>query len=393
MGQWNDRGFVAGTLDEYKTNLQAAFIRAYGSDFALDDSTPQGVLITAIAEMFFNMDMDGIEAFSRMNINSASGVFLDMIGGIRGVERSQGTPQVASVLITCSSENFQPFTIAEGTLFTGANSTATFVSAVGKNIDATTATITLDYSESGDSGMSVGDKLTCASYAQIVDIEIVGLVAGTGRESDLSYRQRLQTEYPAAQGTIEFVENKIYETGLADDVGANYNDTDQTVGLLPPYTTEWMAVPKDGIDINAFKDKVAEAIVNSKVPGSPTYGNTTVSVADVFGTLKTVNFTIPTKVELEIDCRVTTPETTGVLSLLNVPTIREAIADYINHLRVGKDVSYARCIYPLAADEGFDILTFKIREKGDPDWVVDGNYTIGDREYARIQTSDIKVGI
>lgn len=379
MGKWTDAGFVANSLSKYKEDLQKLFLEAFGEEFLLDDQLPQGVLITRLAELLYNTDMDGIEAFARLNPNTATGIFLDLMGNMRGVPRGLGTPQVATVTITSSATNFAPFTIPQGHPFTLVSGEGTFVAAAGKTISTPTATLELEYSEAGNSTASVGGKMQTTGFAQIQDIEITYLLEGEDRESDLEYRARLRASYPVANNTIAYVENKILETQLVKNVGHNYNDEDETVDGLPRFTTEWMAVPKPGTDLDLFKDKVATAIVNNKVPGSPTAGNTTVEVADIFGTVKTVKFTIPTEIKMQIAVQVGTPEATGFIDLSAAPTIVQTIVDYINGLGIGDDVSYSRCLAPLTADPNFDVLTFKMRELPDaPDYAPDQEYQNGD---------------
>lgn len=436
MGKWTDQGFVASSQAKYKEDLQNLFVEAFGDDFLLDDQLPQGVLITRLAELLYNTDMDGIEAFSRLNPNTAKGVFLDLIGNMRAIPRSLGTPQVATVSITSTATNFAPFTIPQGQEFTMVGGGATFVAAAGKTISSPTATMELEFTESGNSSASIGSKLQTAGMAQIQDVEITMLLDGQGRESDLEYRKRLRREYPVASNTIAYVENKIMDLQIVKAVGHNYNDTAETVDTLPPYTTEWMAVQKPGTDLDYFKNKVATAILNNKVPGSPTAGNTSVDVADIFGTVKNVKFTIPEEVKLQIQVQVATPEATGWIDLSGAPQIIDTIATYINGLEIGDDVSFSRCMAPITADPDFDVVSFKIRVLPDapnyipgndyvtgdivryknqyyiatsdtsetPEidpawapynegWLLNQNFPIGVRQYASITSSDISIGV
>ena len=131
--------------------------------------------------------------------------------------------------------------------------------------------------------------------------------------------------------------------------------------------------------------------MNNKPAGSETYGTTTQTVNDVFGTQKTVKFTIPTKKVLSIQVTVTTPEN-GVLNLTNVDSIKETLVTYINSLPIGKDVSYSRCMAPLTADAGFDVSLFKIKASGDANWTQNANYPIDNRAYASITLDDIQIG-
>lgn len=397
MGQWTDAGFVAHQKSEYKASIQNVFREAFGSDFALDDTLPQGVLIDRLAELFYAIDMDGVEAFARLNLNTLGGVMLDVVGNFRGITRVLGQPQTGVAQIICNSSNFMPFSIPAGTVFTTQNGD-TFETVNLVTVTAFTATnIDIRYTANGNSSSIVGDTMTVSGFPRITNIEIISLFNGTENESDLAYRRRIQLSYPAAMGTNEYIISKLYSLPTVESVDVLYNDTDSTDGNnVPAYSTEFLVAPKDNVTsaaMQVFKDAVAKTILNNKTPGAPTFGNTAVSVQDIFGTTKTVNFTIPTKVDVEIDVLVASPETTGRLDLSNEDTIKEAIVEYINGLAVGKDVSYARCIAPLATDPGFDIMTFKMRDKTSETWVSNANLVIGIRQYASITKSDIHIGI
>jgi hypothetical protein len=224
--------------------------------------------------------------------------------------------------------------------------------------------IDIQFSENGNSSAIVGNTMTVEGFPQIQNIEIVSLFDGTENESDIVYRARLQREYPAAVGTIEYVNNMLRALPSVKAVGCVYNDTSSQVGDLPAYSTEWMVAPTKDISVDslgAFKTSVGEAIIDNKVPGAPTYGNTTVTVTDTFGSNKTVSFTIAQEVPIEISVTVATPEDTGVFDLAGVADDKQAVVDYVNGLEIGKDVSFSRCIAPFASDKGFDITAFKMR--------------------------------
>lgn len=390
MGTWTSQGFTAKSVEYYKTQLEQAFTTAFGNDFLLDPTTPQGVLIQELAELFYNADMDGIEVMNRMNLNTASGLFLDFIGSMRGVGRLIGTPATLTVTIT-SNPNTLPFTIPQGQTFALNGGTEVFTVNNNVNITSASQSVPLYGTASGETSAQVDDLLS-TNISNITNITVTAVSQGTDEESDIDYRNRLRQRYTAAQGTVEFVVNKLAELPSVKTVGVNYNDTGSTVDTIPAHATEFMAVPKDGFDLTAFKVAVAEVILNNKAPGAPTFGNTTEEVSDVFGVQKEVQFTIPEKKVLSIQVGVTTPEN-GVLNLTNKQAIITAIATYINSLPIGKDVSYSRCMAPLTADTGFDVSSFKIKASGDADWTENTNYTIGNRAYASITEASIQIGV
>lgn len=402
MGKWTGQGFVANNESFYVTELQKIFVECFGNDFLLDPTLPQGIFITRVAELLYNADMDGVEGFARLNINNASGVYLDIIGGLRNIPRSQGTPQKVGLRLTISTNNFIQFSIPQGQAFTSLDGSYTFLNDTTYTVTSATAENVLfaSFTSLGDSGISIGAKLSTDGFSQITDIEVVSLTPGTEEESDIDYRTRLIRAIPVAVNTIEYVQNLLLADPSVRLVGHNYNDTATTEDTLPPYTTEWMVVPESTVNMadatvaNLWKLNIANIILNNKVPGAPTAGNTTVTNAtDVFGTQKTVKFTIPTKVNLQITATLGTPEQTGRLDMLGIDEIREKMAQYINSLDIGNDVSYSRLIAPLAADKGFDVLTFTITNKDTGTTLSNSNFPIGRREYASITLSDISLGV
>ena len=389
MGVWTEQGFVAQSIEYYKEAITSVFKEAFGDDFAVDESLPQGVLINRLAELFYGMDMDGVEAFSRLNLNSMSGLFLDTIGNFRGIHRNLGSPQTGLAEVTCNPDIFTPFTLPQGTelVVTETGDTFVTVNQGGDTFDNTTGTIRISFTDNGNSSALINNTMTVEGFSQITNIKIVSLFNGTENESDVSYRNRLIKDYPAATNTIEYILNKIRAIPGVRSVGVLYNDSDTTdPDGVPPYSTEFMYAPIPDADNEDAKSiinaEVAEAIINNKVPGSPTYGTTSVTATDVFGQPKTVNFTVATPVIVHLYVQVGTPETTGILSLEDKDEITETIKEYINGLDISKDISFSRCMAPLTADTGFDVLDFAIRKEEGVVWYDKENVSIGNKEYA-----------
>ena len=362
MGKWTDQGFVANTLSYYKNAIQQVFIEAFGDDFDLNDNLPQGVLIQRLAELFYGMDMDGIEAFSRLNLNSMAGVFLDVVGNLRGINRVLGKPQTGVVTVTCVSSTFSPFTMPAGTVLTVTQTGDQFITSRVHTFSTDEEAVEVQYVENGNSSAIVGNTMSVENYPQIQNIEIISLYDGTENESDISFRSRLQNEYPASVGTIEWVNNLLRAIPSVRAVGCLYNDSASETDI-PAYSTEWIVAPKDNVvgdAVTVFKTAVAETILDNKVPGAPTAGNTTMSVQDIFGSTKTVKFSIATEVPIKMALVVATPEATGVFDLGGIDEIKQTVANYVNSLAIGNDVSYSRCIAPFASDKGFDIISFRM---------------------------------
>ena len=389
MGRWTTNGFEAYSLGHYKEGLQQLFVDAFGTDFKLDDTLPQGVLIQRIAELFYNADMDSIEVMSQLNPNTSSGVWLDYIGNLRGIPRKEGSSQVASVQVL-SNPSSMPYTIPAGTIFLCG--TDGFATATNQVISSSPQTIVVTYTETGNSSASVGDTMTC-DLTQINDLLITSLADGEPTETDADYKARLSVTYSVANNTMNWVEAKIAESPLVKTTGFGYNDSNATVNNRPPHTSEWMAVPRPGVDAGVFSAAVGEIIVNNKVPSSETTGNTTVVVRDLYGDQKTVKFTIPTEVPVEIDITIETPDTTGVLDTSRVLSEKQAAVDYVNALNIGKNVSMSRVLSNFVTDTGYNVPGYKIRAVGGSTWTSNADFIINDREYASLSLENINVGL
>ena len=392
MGKWTNQGFVANQLEYYRTQLEQAFVTAFGDDFLLDQQLPQGVLIQELAEILYNADMDGVEVLSRLNMNTVSGIYLDLIGGLRGVPRTLGTQATLTLKVT-SKPSALPYTLPADTAFTNQQTGESFVLTENKTITTEETTgVVVVCTETGTVTSEVSNTMSC-SVSNVVDVVVVGVAQGAENETDADYRVRLLKTATVASGTVQNVCNLLLAMDCVKTAGVNYNDTAEVVDTIPAYCTEFMAVPVAGYDLLTFKNRVAKVICDNKTAGAPTFGNTTVTdVTDAFNQNRTIMFTIPDKIDVEINVAVTSPTTTGVMDLSESDNIKTQIATYINGLDIGKDVSYSKVLAPLTTASGFEVSSVKMRAVGSSEWITNGNLQIGSREYASCSTGNIVIG-
>lgn len=396
MGQWASTGFIAKDIAYYKAQLQTVFQNAYGADFNVTDETlPQNIIIQEIAELFANADADSIEVLSQLNPNTTSGLWLDLIGILRGLPRDTGHSQKATVLITSTGSGV-PFSIPQGQEFTVYETGEIFTAESLTQVSSTSASVTLTFASSGNSATQIGYHMSTTGLSPITSIEVTGLIAGSDAETDLEYRTRLNSSASVATGTLQFVMNKISLVQGVRSVGVEYNDLPTEEAGIPAYCTEFIVMPNTGVDSAAlpqWKQDVATAILWNKVPGAPTHGNTTVTgVIDPFGASKDVKFTIPDAINLEIEVSISTREEQPYLDMSQVGAIKSNIAAYINNLGTGVDVSMSRIFQIILNDANFDIDSLKMRQVGASTWVSNANYPIDTRECAVINTANIRIG-
>lgn len=396
MGQWANTGFIAQDAAYYKAQLQAVFQNAYGNDFNIsDDTLPQNIIIQELAELFANADADSIEVLAQLNPNTCSGIWLDIIGLIRGLPRDTGHAQKATVLITSTGSGV-PFSIPQGQEFTVYETGEIFTAESLTQVSSTSASVTLTFASTGNSATQIGYHMNTSGLDAITSIEVTGLVAGSDGETDLEYRTRLNSSASVATGTLQYVMNQISLVQGVRSVGVEYNDLATEEGGIPPYCTEFIVMPSTGVDSAAlpqWKQDVAKAILWNKVPGAPTHGNTTVTgVTDPFGAAKDVKFTIPDAINLEIEVSIATREEQPYLDMSQVGTITNNITEYINNLGTGVDVSMSRIFQIILNDANFDIQSLVIRQIGSSTSVSNANFPIDVRECAVIDSANIRIG-
>lgn len=394
MGQWTNRGFVASSIEDYKAQIQSVFTKAFGSDFIVDDDTlPQGILIQELAEIMANADADSVEVLTQLNPNTMSGIWLDFVAFARGLSRKAGTPQTATVSVVSNPASL-PFVIPVGQVFTCNETGEQFKSSESKTITTANSSIQIGYDGEGDSSVAIGNHFHTEGLPGIITMEIIGLSVGTERESDADFRARLMASAPVFNPTIEHITNEINLLPDIRGVGCAYNDTAETVEGMPPYTTEFLVAPTANIDKTTdqytyWKEAVGKAILWNKVPGSPTYGTTTVNIEDPFGTLKDVSFSVPDEVRIGITINASVNEQVGVADIEKLAEIKEKIADYVNKLPVGTDVAYSRIMQIFMDGSSMDVTSLVFENIATGTEYTNQNYIIETRQYAKCESVEV----
>lgn len=161
MGKLSSEGFSINNLETIKNNLQNIFIEALGNEFILDDNSPQGVLINRIAQLVYNCDLDGLNAYLQMNVNTATGTNLDAIAFLRGTKRKEGTKKQ----ITCEfTSTRQPISLFAGSLFTSLTDETEYVLNSDTTIINPTQNITLVAKEKGSDSVNRNFISICNIY-------------------------------------------------------------------------------------------------------------------------------------------------------------------------------------------------------------------------------------
>lgn len=390
MSEFTSQGVKTKSLSEWYDAVVAFKRSVWGDNYVIDPTTKQGADIMQLAELLYNAEMNNVSAFAQLNINTATGVCLDYLGQIKGVYRNVGFPQEIRVNIT---SNIIGYNITPSLVFQTVDGLHTYTVATSVEITSLNQEVVLVSTEAGDPDVNDGDTLrTVTTFPMIVNVQIVngGVTAGTETEDDASYRSRIQDSEIGYIGTLELMYAELLTVKGISKANFYYND-DSIVDAkgITPYSTEFLAVPDDGVDDTTFNNLVAQKICDIKEPGAPTYGNTTVQVLDYMGQDKTIKFTRPTKVNIQFKAKVGITES-GKFSLDNLQLEKQQMVDYIKSMKIGNDVEWSRMLGFIASDPNFAIIDWSMR-RTDGAWGT-SNIVIDFREFAWIELSDIIIG-
>lgn len=392
MSEITSTGVITKTLDEWYEAVVNFKRAVWGDDFVTDPTTKQGADMLQLAELLYNAEMNNVSAFAQLNLNTATGICLDYIGLVRGIQRDGGYPQQIVVDLTSSITGY---VLTPDVVFRTTTGYSYYVPA-SVTITDYSQQVTLVYSSDGNPDVSEGDPLqTVASNTNIISAVIAqgGITPGADTEDDSSYRKRIQDADIGFIGTLELMASEMAKVAGMAKLNILYNDSSSTdTRGIPAYCTEFLCVPQDGVDDTTFNSAVANKILEVKVPGAPLNGNTTVTVPDYFGEDKTVKFTRSSKVGIQFYARIKANPVTGVLSTSNLAVEIQAIIDYVQNIDVGDKVSWSRILGMIAADQGFviDGTNWGLRKGTSGAWLQE-DLTCGVREYFWIEEADIDI--
>ena len=204
-------------------------------------------------------------------------------------------------------------------------------------------TVTATAEESGDIRAAAGDIvkiLTPARGWQSVGNPAAALPgAAVETDAELRRRQAISTALPSLTvfegtlGAVASIPGVTRSRGYENDGGVPDADG------IPGHS---ICMVVEGGDTAA----IAEAIAAKKGPGAGTYGTTEALVRDKFGVPNVIKFLRP--VETPVYATVTIRPFPGYLSTTG-ESIRKNVAEHINGLNIGDDVSLSRLYSPANA--------------------------------------------
>lgn len=262
--QYNSNlGIIVPDTAEVQTQVENEFMTAFGSDLVLDPTTPEGRLIEM--ETLARQGAIGLCALiaNQINMDYATGQFLDAIGSFFGVDRIGATS--TSVLATLTG--IPGTIIPAGSLAESAAGNQFYLeNTVTLGIDGTITAYFLSV-ELGAIPLAVGTLTTIVS--QIVGWETINNPAaaqiGIQQESDFNYRNRIKDARFQGISLLQSIKGALNQvTNLKSSfVMDNPKGTSITYQGLTLPAHSILVIADGGSD-----QDIAEAIFNKKSSGS-----------------------------------------------------------------------------------------------------------------------------
>ena len=392
MGTLNDSGYEVRTLAAIKALVQAAFEASWpGID--LSEQSPEGIWINWLSEWLYNNDIDGLNFFNNLNLNTATGAMLSFIAILRGTQRNDGTKAVIDVTLTSSSS---PYTIAANTKFNLLDTDLVFENLTEITVSSTSQSAQFTCTTNSATGATAGEKLSSVTTLSLLtDIEITDITDGTDNERDDTLRTRLKAQnsltstsdvdaiYSALRNLTNTVKAKVYD-----------NDTGGTVDSIPAYHL-------NAVVLGSTDQEIADVIRVKKNGGTPTYGAYSASSIDAQGHAKVQYFDRPDLVNVYISASVTNKPGESVVDSSYDTIIKANCKSFINALDIGDDVSYTTIYglfaFPSVSESGvplspFDIVGLQMAPSPSAGFS-SSNLSIGSREYAWMANAETQITI
>lgn len=342
-------GISAPAYSDILLSLQASFRSIYGSDAYLEADSQDGQFLAIMAQAINDCNQAAISTYNAFSPATAQGTGLSSVVKINGLTRNVASNSTVSVTLTGQA----------GSVIT--NGKVADVNGNLWNLPTTVTigaggvvTVTATAVEPGDIQAPVGSVTTIRTpslgWQSVTNPSAAS--PGAPVESDTTLRQRQADSVAAPSLTVlQGCTAAIRAVPGVTEITVVENDTNSTnADGVPAHSIAYVVVGGDNTAI-------ATAIYNKKGPGAGTYGTTSVTVVDSFGTSNAIKFYRPTLYTIQVSVSIRT--FAGYLTSYG-DQLKQAIVDYINALPIGSDVLFTRLYLPAQLYGGAGSTSYEV---------------------------------
>lgn len=364
---FTDNGIIIADASTIYTAVMNMLVQAFAlqnKQLNTSQQTPQGQIATSLADIINNKNIDLLTLANNLDIDKASGIWLDMLVKLWALERKPAEPTVVS----CTVTGLQGTTITEGISQAQDTEGNVYVASSTVTIGATgSATVNFHNIKGGAIGCAANTLttiLTTTSGWDTINNPAAG-ATGTDAESDADLRKRYKNLVANnASGTLSGLVSAILALdGVLDCAGAeNTTGSNISVGGYTINPNRYAISILGGND-----SQIAETIYNKKSAALQN-GNTTVSYTDPVIN-QTYNFSIVRPSQLSYYFNITLANQAS-LPVNIADLVKDAIynnfygltADAIR-VKINSTTYSSRFFSPINSISGIDIVSITMASK------------------------------
>lgn len=276
-------GLQVAEFVDIRDALITRYKEVYGTDIDLSTASADGVFVNDLAIIINNILQVMNSMYSNLDVNTASGVYLDALCRLANVTRKQPTHSIASLIVKSLHTSGDPVVFGDINENSETINRITFVDKSGNEWVAN-ASITLGPQEEAELTVTAVDAGPVAApagwIAQTLLVMNLGVsqpnnaILGENEETDQELRKR-RSQSSGADGTsvLESLVGALLEITGIDDVRIYNNNTltqlpanDGTV--IPAHGIYVILRQQDGLNID--DSVIGELIMNKLTPGIKT---------------------------------------------------------------------------------------------------------------------------
>ena len=387
-----DKGLSRETYQEIRDELREKWVATYGSAVDLSASSPDGHQIDIEASTISDIAELVQGVFSRLTLDGASGIWVDIFASYRGLTRIGASYSSVVATFTGTSGTVIP----EGTIIKYPGASVYFVtnSEVAVSTDGT-ASVTATAQSTGVVSVDAGAwEMVSASPDVTVAVAVAGTI-GRDEETDSEFKTRIKNYDASGLATVNtmtsYITNNV--TGITGCTVKENDTASADSEGRPPFSFEVV------ISGGSSDDEIAAAILYCKPAGIKSYGTKNAEpgypVNDSSGTTHYVNWTLSSaafawyKVNIQ-------EYTEEILPSDYAAEIKAAIVEWAaTEYTLGKDVIPQRVVIPVYGIPGILYVTVEaavsFTEGTEPSTYTESRISVGGQYTVEAAESRISV--
>jgi uncharacterized phage protein gp47/JayE len=301
MASFDGNGLVIDRLADVKTEIEDELKAAFGTGINLDDRAPWGIIIGILSERYSSI-WEIVEAIYEASFpNTSFGVYLEELVAFNGMLKEAATYSTVALQFTRSNDiNGGDVTVPAGTQVSApGDSTVIWVTDAEATILDTTMTISTQATANviGEVGALAGTLTNLVAGVTNVGsvTNPLDAVLGTDEETDAELKNRRQTELGrSGTSTDSGIRSALQLLVEVRKATLAINDTDFTVGTLPPHSFEAFIATETGFplgqrsELDWDSDMVTGNSVALTINGNPMAGSPVAFVSTHADTMEAV---------------------------------------------------------------------------------------------------------